>query len=380
MSFFLDHIERIAAGYKGNPPLAVFLKAYFKQYPKLGSRDRKALSEALYIYYRSKRFALPADSVLEVVAKGITWCQSGNVFLKKMMEPVSAQVQGRGAAQLPVAFKGLISPALSEDTWLYSLWQQPRLFIRLRQRDSKVPQLLAQQGISFDDVTIPGNEQQDCLGIANGSAIDQWLPEQDYVIQDWASQASMYALLDTLPAQPKSVWDVCSGAGGKSILLKDKLPAFSLCATDVRGSILHNLQQRFKKYNLDKAETFVLDSADAAAVTRQMKQRQFDLVLCDVPCSGSGTWARTPEQFHFFKAEDLRKFEALQYPIAYNASRHIAPGGTLAYITCSVFEQENEQVVQRLLQTTDMKLVSQQLIVGIEQQADSLFIAVFRRS
>jgi 16S rRNA (cytosine967-C5)-methyltransferase len=138
------------------------------------------------------------------------------------------------------------------------------------------------------------------------------------------------------------------------------------------------LRLRFKQYNLGKANTQVLNSADEKEVQSVMQGKKFDLVLCDVPCSGSGTWARTPEQFHFFKEADFRKFEDLQYPIALNASKHLAHGGTLAYITCSVFEKENEQVVQRLLQDTKLELVFQQLINGIPNQADVLFIAIFR--
>lgn len=378
MSFFLDHLERIIATYKGNPPLAVFLKAYFKQYPKLGSRDRKALSEGAYIYYRSACFCDAARSVAEVIARGIVWCGSGNVFLKKMIAGVSEETYTAADAVMPPDFDHMLSPALSLQTWLQSLWQQPQLFIRLRGRDTKVPALLQTHEIAYEHCAIPGNKEQDCLRLPNGTAIDQWLPEQEYVVQDWASQASIYALLQALPAAPASVWDVCSGAGGKSILLKDKLSSFVLTATDVRESILHNLRLRFKKYNLGKVDTQVVNSADDKAVEVTMQGKQFDLVLCDVPCSGSGTWARTPEQFHFFKESDLQKFEELQYPIALNASRYVAPGGTLAYITCSVFEKENESVVQRLLQTTKLELVTQQLINGIAQQADALFIVVFR--
>lgn len=377
MSFFLDHIERIVATYTGNPPLAIFLKSYFKQYPKLGSRDRRALSEAAYIYYRSRRFVDPLMPVLDTVAHGMAWCGSENAFLKKMMDPVLQQ-SNEAVLRLP-DFKDLLSPALPEEEWLHAMWQQPRLFIRLRNNSKKIPGLLQQHQVPFEYCMIPGNDQKDCLRIANGIAIDQWLPEQDYVVQDWASQASIYALLQHLPEAPAAVWDVCSGAGGKSILLKDKLPPFSLLATDIRESILHNLQLRFRKYNLGRADTLAVNSADAAAVDGVMKDRTFDLVLCDVPCSGSGTWARTPEQFHFFKERDLQKFEALQYPIALNASKYVAKGGTLAYITCSVFEKENENVVARLLQTTGLQLVHQQLIVGIPQQADSLFIALFRK-
>ena len=378
MSFFLDHVERIIDSYKGNPPLSAFLKIYFKQYPKLGSRDRKALSEAAYIYYRSSRFLDSGASVQDVLVNGIIWCHSENVFLRKMMEPV-LQYTSRQEPRLPDAFSYLVSPAPPLEEWLYSMWQQPRLFIRVRNHTQKIATLLRQHQIPFIYKTIAGNDQKDCICVDNGIAIDQWLPERDYVVQDWASQSSIYTLLQHLPQMPATVWDVCSGAGGKSILLKDKLPAFSLLASDIRESILHNLKLRFKTYNLGQADTLIMNSADAETVAVKMGGKMFDLVLCDVPCSGSGTWARTPEQFHFFQESNLQKFEALQYPIAFNASKHVIKGGTLAYITCSVFKKENEDVVARLSQTAGLQLIHQQLIIGIAEQADSLFIAVFRK-
>jgi 16S rRNA (cytosine967-C5)-methyltransferase len=103
------------------------------------------------------------------------------------------------------------------------------------------------------------------------------------------------------------------------------------------------------------------------------------LVVCDVPCSGSGTWARTPEQFHFYKPAMLQKFKELQFPIASNASNYVKQGGHLAYITCSVFQEENEDVVNQLLQSGILNLKHTQIIDGIDNQADCMFVAVFEK-
>ncbi|RYZ21892.1 MAG: hypothetical protein EOP49_46800, partial [Sphingobacteriales bacterium] len=85
MSFITDHLLRITDTFEGLEPLPAFLRAYFRQYPKLGSRDRRALSEAAYIYYRVRRFyqaAMPTDMV---VKHGYALCQSQNAFLAKML-------------------------------------------------------------------------------------------------------------------------------------------------------------------------------------------------------------------------------------------------------------------------------------------------------
>ncbi len=383
MQFILSHIESVIATYPGNPPLAVFLKSYFRQYPKLGSRDRKAISEAAFIYYRCA-FGWGKDQpVLPVIKAGLHLCGSDNNFLHRVLEHVA---EAAPQAQSPV-FPVPLSAGITTDAWLVALRRQPRLFIRVRRRMDQVLELLAQHNIDWhkEPTEEEGRQQQDsdCLSLKNGAAIDRLLDEEDYVVQDWASQASIQLALGRMRDTgfvPQQVWDVCSGAGGKSILLKDKLPFFRLLVSDIRESILHNLKMRFKKYHLSGFETRVIDNTIAQQVASALPGRQFDTIICDVPCSGSGTWARTPEQFHFFESEQLEKFTALQYPIAANALPYLAPGGFFVYITCSVFEAENEAVVQRLIAAQPgIQLLYSGMIDGISRQADCMYIAVFRK-
>jgi 16S rRNA (cytosine967-C5)-methyltransferase len=381
MSFFSDHLLRIIDSFPGHPPLPAFLRGYFKGYPILGSRDRKALSEAAFIYYRCRPFYPASVSYMDVVASGFILCKSSNVFLQKMLgDHLTAKLEHFAEPAITSSIKSPLSPAISTEEWLRSMWQQPQLFIRLRKHKSQeVTEQLRALNIPYTVAHIPGNADDDCLMLPNGTAIDKMLAEDAYVVQDWASQASMYQLM-TYAKNPVQVWDVCSGAGGKSILLKEKLPPFQLLATDIRDSILHNLKMRFRLYGLSKAKAMVVDSADATNVKEHLGEQQFDLVLCDVPCSGSGTWARTPEQFHFFKDEHLGKFESLQYAIAQNAAGHLAKNGIMAYVTCSVFRQENEDVVERLKASTGLELLHQQIINGIPEKADCMFIAVLRKN
>lgn len=377
MSFILEHIGRIVDGYKGDLPLAPFLKNYFRQHSRLGSRDRKALSEAAYIYYRCRRFFPHVPDAAAVVRLGIDLCRSDNAFLKKMLHYDEGQTATTPDMEAAAADTGaLLSPGMPARRWLGSLWQQPQVFIRLRGQQEQCLATLREHDIPFGEVQVYAGHT--ALRIGAGAALDSLLPEDAYVVQDLSSQRSVYGLPGLPERPPLSVWDVCSGAGGKSLLLKDTLPSFRLLATDIRDSILHNLRGRFRKYGFKDAETMVLDSADGLAVKRALGGRSFDLVLCDVPCSGSGTWARTPEQFHFFRAANLSYFTGLQFPIAFNAAQHVRAGGTFAYITCSVFQAENEDVVARLQQHTGLQLVTEGLIDGIDQQADCMYAAFFR--
>jgi len=101
------------------------------------------------------------------------------------------------------------------------------------------------------------------------------------------------------------------------------------------------------------------------------------LILADVPCSGSGTWGRNPEGLRFFNERELQVLHKKQLNIVKRLVPYLKPGGHLVYITCSIFKVENEKVVEDLLSCSALELVSQQLISGLNEGADSLFTALF---
>ena len=76
---------------------------------------------------------------------------------------------------------------------------------------------------------------------------------------------------------------------------------------------------------------------------------QFDLILCDVPCSGTGTWRRRPENMIWFKNEELEKLKFVQNNILLNAAKLCKIGGKIVYITCSVLYDENEFQIKSFL-------------------------------
>ncbi|HEY9177956.1 MAG TPA: Fmu (Sun) domain protein, partial [Flavipsychrobacter sp.] len=167
--------------------------------------------------------------------------------------------------------------------------------------------------------------------------------------------------------------------GGKSLLLKDKEPLADLTVSDTRKSILNNLKERFRTYSHIMPTAYEVDVANTAQLEDVMRGKMFDNIICDVPCTGSGTWARTPEQMYFFNPETADEYAARQKQIAVNAAQYLQPGGKLYYITCSVFSKENEEVVQHLTAQTDMIVKEMQLIDGIDIHADSMFIAVLEK-
>lgn len=377
MNFLVRHISDILADYKAEVPLSVYLKSYFRNFPKLGSRDRKAISQAVYLYYRySKRFAGDLD-VFQVIFNAIQHSRPGNPFLETMLIRYDGNLPLKTAAiSLPEEQLPQLSGGIALQDWHDSFLAQPRMFIRARKPG--VPDQLQKAGIPYSNCS--GETPGACLALPNGTDLENLLPAEDYVVQDLASQQSVHFLLENCDLKPgKKVWDSCAGAGGKSLMITDLVPGAKILATDIRASILSNLAGRFRRYHLPVPKAVVADVSNPADLQTAIPRALFDLVICDVPCSGSGTWARTPEQYHFFKTESLKAMCARQLKITSNVVPFLKPGGILAYITCSVFEEENEAVVTAIAGSHGLRVTAMKLFDGTKSGADSMFIALLEK-
>ncbi|HEX4878112.1 MAG TPA: Fmu (Sun) domain protein, partial [Chitinophagaceae bacterium] len=157
----------------------------------------------------------------------------------------------------------------------------------------------------------------------------------------------------------------------------DMLGDIDLTVSDVRESILANLKKRFATAGIKKYKCFIADLTKDDAIAQQIK---FDLVIADVPCSGSGTWSRTPEQLFYFDETKIEQYAALQKKILSNVIPAVRPGGFLLYITCSVFAKENEDVIDFITQQTGLVLVKSVLLKGYEMKADTMFAALLQKT
>jgi 16S rRNA (cytosine967-C5)-methyltransferase len=247
---------------------------------------------------------------------------------------------------------------------------QPLVYLRIRPgKKQKVITALQQADIPFTTIS------EHCIAVNNNTKADAVLEiDKDVVVQDWSSQRVLEPLHNALLQQPLKVWDCCAASGGKSILLLDTFSDVQLTVSDVREGILHNLRNRFAKAGIKNYQSFIGD----ASKELPPRNEKFELVICDAPCSGSGTWSRTPEQLHFFSAAKIDYYAGLQKSIVANAYKSIRPGGYLLYITCSVFIKENEEVVDFMQNTLSLKLQESNYYKGYDDKADTLFAALFQ--
>ncbi len=141
------------------------------------------------------------------------------------------------------------------------------------------------------------------------------------------------------------VWDCCAAPGGKTMVLAQRLPEAALLATDTNPERLRRLEQRLARELPTRPVEVMAMNAAAPPESAGL----FDLILCDVPCSGTGTLARNPEIRHRLQPADLRRQAERQESILHGAMRRLAPGGRLLYSTCSLEPEENQAVVDAVL-------------------------------
>jgi 16S rRNA (cytosine967-C5)-methyltransferase len=191
-----------------------------------------------------------------------------------------------------------------------------------------------------------------------------------FEIQDKNSQLSIENI--TLGSNSK-IWDCCCGAGGKSLQLSEKFPGSEISATDIRPSIIKNLKMRAAKAEVTNIKSFVLDIE--LPFPEYITSQNFDLILVDVPCSGSGTWSRHPENLLFFRESDAAKYVCRQQRIMENLAKFCKPGTKVVYITCSLFRCENEEIIDYCIQQLNIQCITMNMLDGSASHADTMFYA-----
>jgi 16S rRNA (cytosine967-C5)-methyltransferase len=166
----------------------------------------------------------------------------------------------------------------------------------------------------------------------------------DWPVMDDGSRLVAEIAAAAMPGA-KRVWDCCAAPGGKTLVLAKRLGAAQIVASDVSAKRLAQTEARLRRYAYAERVGFtVADAADAKGVTGE-----FDLILCDVPCSGTGTMAGNPEIRHRLKVEEFARQAERQRLILKGALKRLAPGGRLVYSTCSLEAEECESVVDAVV-------------------------------
>jgi 16S rRNA (cytosine967-C5)-methyltransferase len=267
-----------------------------------------------------------------------------------------------------------LAPAFAHPQWMVERWiknfglrhaeaiceydqQPPPIFVRLLSPDAE--HALQDEGVEL----APGNFLANVRRVVKGDVSSMTALHKGMIrVQDEGSQ-----LVAELAVHGDYILDACAAPGGKTAILAERNPEATVVACDISKRRLQTMEQLLQGRAYSRIEYLAADAA-----TRTWKP-DFDLILCDVPCSGTGTLARNPEIRHRLAVSELKRQQARQIEILSATMRALKPGGRLLYSTCSLEPEENETVVRECLkQQPDFEMMRMEGEVERLQQAGIL--------
>ncbi len=401
--------------------LPVRIQGLFAQHKEFGSRDRRLYREMIYTTVRYLPWIEPLlDSDADRAVKVVAWLAADTKDTAGFRAALCADLPAAGtlaeraaflgadaAALLPAWFRTECPEAFASPEIDAQLTRAP-LWLRL-QADDPAPVVaeFQERGWLWRESDVLHSAWQ-MLGdgdVTKTNAYERGAVE----VQDLGSQL----VLESIGVESGSRWfDACAGAGGKTLQLARLLgPAGSVDAFDVRAEALAELSARAARA-MPAPETSaaisrmapirVLHRAPAASADPSTTSRKtaaaapaealYDGVLVDAPCSGSGTWRRSPHLKWATSPKLVADRAALQSVLLGRFAGCVRPGGRLVYATCSLARRENEAVIEAFLAARpEFKAVSFAQTFGFEPRApgmtilqsrhdtDGFFVASLRR-
>jgi 16S rRNA (cytosine967-C5)-methyltransferase len=382
-----QHIIEVISKYNCDSPLSVFLKNYFQQHRNMGSNDRRTMRSFVYNYFRlgnslknltiEEQIAIGSFLTLKKNTPLVDYCIQNFSLLQEEHISLSVEEKIKIISQAYPGFdlknifpiQNYLSNEISANDFYKSFLVQPDAWLRIRKNfKENVLKELSKNNIEFKEYP----DMPLAFSIDNSVALNNLKSfEKGYFeIQDVSSQKTGNFFQ---PGENEHWWDCCAGSGGKSLLLYEQAENLRITASDNRDSILENLKERFQKAGVKNYEISTID-----LLTRNQKPETrncYDGIIADVPCSGSGTWARTPEMLTCFDPSEIEKYSTTQKEILKNVSPYLKKGKPLIYITCSVFKNENENIIEFAIDKLGFHLHKMELIKGYDKKADTLFAA-----
>jgi len=318
-----------------------------------GSKDRRSYRELLFTTLRYLPWIEPLlDRAPQEAVARIVWLSTdlptGSPLLDAIpvdwpAPPPGATARGILLGEDPA---GLLPPWIEEEcpealdpTELDALLARAPLWIRLQRGTlATLAATLGEEGFTLRPAP-PLPSAARVTGAGDLTTTPSFR-EGVFEVQDLGSQL----LLEMVELAPSERWlDACAGAGGKTLQLAGRLPSGGVSAYDPRSAALEELRLRAERSGF----------ADRIQVLDAPASGEFDGVLVDAPCSGSGTWRRSPHLKWCTPREELERQAARQRTLLEGLADRVRPGGILLYTTCSLARREGEGVVRDFLTMRD---------------------------
>ena len=349
-----------------------------------GSKDRAAVRDHVFDVLRTKRSLGDGSgrSLMLRLARREGW-DIPSLFSGDGHAP--AQLTAAESSQLDTVLDLSDAARCDIPDWLWPLWQtslgdqaaaaaiaqqgRADVFLRVNRRRGTVANAIAQLErdgvIAVEHPYVTG-----CLRVVehprrvkmSSAYLDGVVELQDAASQD--------AIARTLVNANARVLDYCAGGGGKALAIADQYEA-AVFAHDISPQRMRDLPQRAKRAGVDVA---LLKTQDLPA------QGKFDVVFCDAPCSGSGTWRRTPDAKWRMTDGQLKQLIQTQAEVLDRAAALVAEEGVLVYATCSILNFENDAALAGFCQRQEGWQVDQKWQRLPDQDGDGFFLSIMSHS
>lgn len=324
---FLQICERYRAS---SAPLDLILRTYFRENSAVGSHDRKEICGKLYDMVRWQG---KIDAFLE---KPIT--DEKRLEIVDSIFEMEGDLPSHVQVSFPKHFHELLVSALGvEDAQAFCTTSNERAPTTLRTNLIKTDRASLLQAL--DGLGVACEHSPTAINLTQQINLfgHPLFKAGHFEVQDEASQIAA-GLVQPKPGE--HVLDYCAGAGGKSLAFAPSMKGRGqIYYNDVREHALSDAKKRFARAGIQNATRF-----------QRKRHKMMDRIVLDLPCTGTGTLRRNPDQKWRFSRDLLDRMVNLQMEICEEAIPMLKPGGHLIYATCSVLPQENELQIKKLLE------------------------------
>jgi 16S rRNA (cytosine967-C5)-methyltransferase len=345
-------------------PAEGVLASFFREHPKLGSGDRKIISETIYAtlrhYYFLCAVIAPEDPTPKRLAIAALLRRRGH-DIEEVSAHLSDQEKAFAAALIDNDPTLDVAARAELPAWLVEKlgWSEDEVvklgqgFLQPAPLDLRVNTVKARRKKILAQLTAEGIEAMETPYSPIGIRLKEKSPLQKHPlfvngeveVQDEGSQ-----LLGLLVGAKRGemVVDFCAGAGGKTLLLAAAMANTGrVYAFDIAEKRLDSLTPRLKRSGLTNVSTMVISSESDSRIQRL--NGKIDRVLVDAPCTGLGTLRRHPDLKFRQSPQSVAAINIKQSAILESAAQMLKRGGRLVYATCSILADENERIVEAFL-------------------------------
>ncbi len=382
---FIELIELIEGGIANSAaPADSIVNTYFRERRYAGSKDRRTVSEWVYGYLRSRAYHMWALASIEAELSARNTVLSYLAANAADMLPLFGEEGGYGPDALEEDEVDLVEKlqtlgeAPAEVVANIPEWAQGGFKDRFGKQMLEAAEALntaAPLDLRLNSLKAK-HDLNDYLNLLpEGAAKTPYSPiglrsakkpnlagmkeykAGEVEVQDEAAQIASLMV----GAEPgMQVLDICAGAGGKALTVAGQMKnKGQLYAFDISKKRMRECEKRLERAGSRNVQTKLLDmDAESREAAFEPYKATCDRVYVDVPCTGTGTWRRSPDQRWRFTSEALTELYATQLGLLKEAAPLVKTGGRLIYMTCSVLPQENERILTRFMnQQPEWKLV-----------------------